>query len=107
MPVDRDDHRRPLAPTERLHHLWRNFQPPHGLRRLDLGSELHGLLLVPLPSCCVAARFGFRGDERVPPTSRGSGQSTIWRVRRRPGSATISISTILPSLHLMTNAARA
>src|SRR5215469_12699326 len=44
MPVDRDGHRRPLAATERLHHLLGNFQPPHGLRRLDTGSELHHLL---------------------------------------------------------------
>jgi hypothetical protein len=45
MPVDRDGHRRPLAFIERFHNLWRNFQAPHGLRRLDVGSELHDLLL--------------------------------------------------------------
>src|SRR5262249_40893827 len=45
VPVDRDDHRRPLASTERLHDLWRLLQSSHRLRRLDLGSKLHALLL--------------------------------------------------------------
>src|SRR4029453_8973041 len=45
MPVDRDGHRRPFASTERLHHLWWNFQALHRLRRLDVRSELHDLLL--------------------------------------------------------------
>src|SRR5512132_4246595 len=43
MPIDRDRDPRPLALTKRLHHLRGNFQPPHGLRRLDVGSELHDL----------------------------------------------------------------
>src|SRR5438105_67826 len=43
MPVDRDPDPRPLALTERLHNLRGNFQTPHGLRRLDVGSELHDL----------------------------------------------------------------
>src|SRR5215831_15076324 len=54
MPVDRDGHGRPLAATERLHHLWRNFQTPHGLWGLDVGSELHHLLL----PACVGAPCG-------------------------------------------------
>src|SRR5512132_4179838 len=60
MPVDRDGHRRPLASTERLHNLWRNFQAPHGLRRLDVGSKLHNLLLPTLVSspCSCAAPPG-------------------------------------------------
>src|SRR4029450_12401804 len=60
MPVDRDGHCRPLASTERLHNLWRNFQAPHGLRRLDVGSKLHNLLLPTLGSspCSCAAPPG-------------------------------------------------
>jgi len=47
MPVDRDRHRRPSACTERLHNVSRNFQPSHGLRRLNVGSEIHDVLPPP------------------------------------------------------------
>src|SRR4029450_1305611 len=45
VPVDRDGHRWPLAPTQCLDHLGRNLQAPHGLGGLDMRSELHCLLL--------------------------------------------------------------
>src|SRR6266508_3062668 len=70
MPVDGDGHPRPLASTERLHNLWRNFQAPHGLRMLDVGSKLHNLLLPswqlaagparPAPNASPAFRLGCR-----------------------------------------------
>src|SRR5262245_66395701 len=41
MPVDRDDHRRPLASTEGFHDFRRDLQPFHGLRGLDVCSKLH------------------------------------------------------------------
>src|SRR4030095_15861921 len=43
MPIDRDRDPRPLALAKRLHNLRGNLQPPHGLGRLDVGSELHDL----------------------------------------------------------------
>src|SRR5262245_3858768 len=57
MPVDRDDHWRPLASTERLHDLGGNFQPPHGLWWLDVGSKLHAPLR--LRSSGIDAAAGF------------------------------------------------
>ena len=44
MPVDRDGHRRPLAPTECLYNFLGNLQSPHGFRRFDVGSKLHDRL---------------------------------------------------------------
>lgn len=54
MPVARDSHPRPPASTKRLPNLLGNFQPPHGLSRLDVGSKLQELLL---PSCVNSLRF--------------------------------------------------
>src|SRR5262245_21515091 len=45
MPIDSDDHPRPLAGAERLDDVRGNLHPPHGLVWLNLGSKLHGLLL--------------------------------------------------------------
>jgi hypothetical protein len=45
MPVDRDGYSRSLASTERIQNLWGNLQASHGLRRLDVGSKPHHLLL--------------------------------------------------------------
>lgn len=53
MPVARDSHRRPPTSTERVHNLLGNFQPPHGLSRLDVGSKRQELLL---PSCVNSLR---------------------------------------------------
>lgn len=38
-------YRRPRAIAERLDHLGRNFQSPHGLGRFDEGAKLHDVLL--------------------------------------------------------------
>src|SRR5262245_5070315 len=57
MPIDRDDHPRPLAFAERRDDLCGNLQPPHRLVRLNLSSKLHGLLL---SSCVSSVRVKFR-----------------------------------------------
>src|SRR4030095_7574869 len=59
MPIDRDRDPRPLALAKRLHNLRGNLQPPHRLRRLDVGSKLHDL--TPL-----ASMVAHKTDERRP-----------------------------------------
>src|SRR4029453_3745237 len=95
MPVDRDGHRRPLAPTERLHNLWRNFQAPHGLRRLDVGSKLHNLLL---PTLVRDAGVPWRGTapvERQRCGTRRSGELDIRAAKaRRHGEAAVNVEPL-------------